>query len=154
MSVIAKTAEVTLPACSPQAGDEARGSGAPLSPEDAFPAVVAGSGVALAHMIDLMESAAARLMRPYLRGGESSVVVEMRLLHAAHKQLEDSRRVAVRAVAIHRGEVGRTHRFMLHAFDESGLIGSAEQTRAIVSERRFMAVARKRAGRRSMLLKV
>ena len=154
MNVTAKTAAGTLPACSPQAEARARGSAASLSPEGAFPAVVAGSGVALAHMIDLMESAAARLMRPYLREGESSVVVEMRLLHAAHKQLDDARRVAVRAVAIHRGESGRAHRFLLHAFDESGLIGSAEQTRAIVGERRSMTVARQRAGRRSTPRKV
>ena len=58
------------------------------------------------------------------------------------------------AIAIHRGVSGRLHRFTLHAFDESGLIGSAEQTRAVVHERRFTALARKRVGRSSPQLQV
>jgi predicted thioesterase len=149
MNLTAKTAEVTLQTSSPSSAEVQL-----LFPGSDFPAVVVGSGAYVAHMIDLMESAAARLMRPYLRDGESSFVVEMRLNQAAYEQLDASRGIAVRAIAIHRGAAARLHRFTLHAFDECGLIGSAEQTRAVVAQRRFMALARKRAGRRSLLLDV
>ena len=38
----------------------------------------------------------------------------------------------VRAVASYLGRAGRLHRFAINAFDESGLIGSAEHTRAVM----------------------
>jgi predicted thioesterase len=151
MSWLDKTAEVTLRTF-PLKSAEAD----PLSPEAPSRRSLSNPvpESAVAHMIDLMESAAARLMRPYLRDGQSSVAVEMRLLHAAYSHLDDSRGVAVRAIAIHRGVSGRLHRFTLHAFDASGLIGSAEQTRAVVVSSRLLALARRRAGRPAMLLNV
>jgi predicted thioesterase len=152
MNVTDRTAAVISPTSPPEPPRHVEAQ--PLSPEDAFPAVVAGSGAAVAHMIDLMEAAAARLMRRYLRDGESSVAVDLRLLHAAYAHLDESRGVAVRATAIHRGAAGRLHRFTLHAFDATGLIGSAEQTRAVVVERRLLALARKRVRRPAMLLHV
>jgi predicted thioesterase len=96
-----------------------------------------------------MELAAARLMSPLLDEGQSSVSVEMRVRHlvpALHGDL--------RSVAIYQGVDGRLHHFLVHAFDDTGLIGCAEHTRAVVIPERLMAGARRRAGRPAMLLKV
>jgi len=115
------------------------------TPEAGLPAVLP-----ISRLIALMESAAARLMSSALRDGESSVAQEMNLTHAASKGVHG----AVRAVAAYRGVAGRVHRFTVHAFDESGLIASAEHTRVIVVEQRTEGLARRRAGRRAMQLAV
>jgi predicted thioesterase len=57
-------------------------------------------------------------------------------------------------VATPEGNSGRIHRFTIHAFDETGLIGSAEHTRAVVVEKRLLAVTRPRVGRPSLMLDV
>jgi predicted thioesterase len=57
----------------------------------------------------------------------------------------------MRAVASYNGISGRLHRFKINAFDESGLIGAAEHTRAVVIERRLMSIARERAGEPGLL---
>ena len=49
------------------------------------------------------------------------------------------------AVATYAGVAGRLHRFRINVFDESGLIGSAEHTRAVTTERRLLAKRRRRA---------
>ena len=144
MSLTHRTAQsalrVSLPK-QPQATAEATR----LSPEDGFPAVLATS-----RMVELMELAAARLMRPHLGDGESSVSISMNVTHAAKGAVSGR----VRAVAGHDGIAGRLHRFTIHAFDETGLIGSAEHTRAVVVERRLLAMARRRVGQPSALLDV
>ena len=103
---------------------------------DGFPAVLAR-----ARMIELMELAAVRLMKPHLRDAESSVSIEMQVTHVASTTVGGT----LRAVAAHAGVSGRLHRFTVNVFDESGLIGSAEHTRAVVSESRLLALARRRA---------
>jgi predicted thioesterase len=144
MSLIGKTAEVRLRAFSPDAA-EARD----LLPEDGFPAVLACSVLAIFRLTELMELAAARLMAPSLNGQESSLSVQMKVVHlVAQTQGE------VRAVATGRGRDGRLHHFHVQAFDETGLIASAEHTRAVVLPRRLLARARRRAGRLAMLLDV
>ena len=110
-----------------------RGDAAPVSTPRStagFPAVLAR-----ARMIELMELAAARLMKPHLRDAESSVSMAMKVTHVASTTVGGT----LRAVAAYAGVSGRLHRFRINVFDESGLIGSAEHTRAVVIERRLLA---------------
>ena len=109
---------------------------------------------ATSRMIELMEIAAARLMKPRLHDGEASVSVAMNVTYAAHSLRQSNGGSTMRAVATHNGMSGRLHRFKINAFDESGLIGSAEHTRAVVIERRLTSVARRLAGESSALLTV
>jgi fluoroacetyl-CoA thioesterase len=60
----------------------------------------------------------------------------------------------VRAVASYRGIYGRLHHFTANVFDETGLIASAEHTRAVVPERALLGSARRRAQRASLQLGV
>jgi predicted thioesterase len=60
----------------------------------------------------------------------------------------------LRAVATKCAGSGREIRFLVHVFDESGLVASGEHSRAIVSGRRFEGLARRRADKRSMPLSV
>jgi len=101
-------------------------------------------------MIELMELAAARLMKQNLGDGESSVSIETKVTHVATITVGGY----LRAVASPAGVAGRLHRFKINVFDESGLIGSAEHTRAVVIERRLLAMERRRAGKASALLMV
>ena len=96
---------------------------------------------ATSRMIELMESAAARLMRVHLRDGETSVAVAMNVTFAAASLRHPQAALAMRAVASYNGISGKLHRFRINAFDESGLIGTAEHTRAVVVERRLVRVA-------------
>jgi len=105
-------------------------------------------------MIELMEIAAARLMKSHLRDGESSVAVAMNVTYAAYSLRHSNGGSTMRAVATYDGISGRLHRFKINAFDESGLIGTAEHTRAVVIERRLTSIARQRAGEPGMLLMV
>jgi fluoroacetyl-CoA thioesterase len=139
MNLTGKTAEVRLRVNLPCTA-EAR-----LSPQDDFPAVVANQRV-----IELMELAASRLMRPRLAPGESTLGIEMNVTHMAPAVCGPT----VRALATYLGVSGRLHRFSIHAFDESGLIASCEHTRAVVQPRRLLAQARRRAGLPAMLLEV
>jgi predicted thioesterase len=109
---------------------------------------------AASRMVELMEIAAARLMKPHLRDGESSVAVAMNVTYAAPSLRQPSGGSTMRAVASYNGTSGRLHRFRINAFDESGLIGTAEHTRAVVIERRLISIARQRAGEPGTLLTV
>jgi len=109
-----------------------------------FPSVNARS-----RMVELMELAAARLMKSHLGEFESSVSIEMQVTHVA-----PTAGGTLRAVASCAGLSGRLHRFRINVFDESGLIGSAEHTRAVVTERRLLAVARRRADNAGALMTV
>jgi fluoroacetyl-CoA thioesterase len=103
-----------------------------ISAETEIPGVPATS-----RMIDLMEIAAARLMKPRLHDGEASVAVAMNVTFAA-SNLRRSASGNIRAVAAYQGISGKLHRFTINAFDESGLVGTAEHTRAVVLERRLI----------------
>jgi fluoroacetyl-CoA thioesterase len=144
MSLIGKTAEVRLRAIPPGAAENHT-----LSPEDGFPADLVHSALASSRLMGLMELAAARLMQAQLPDGHSSVSVEMNVTHLVAATLGEQR-----AVATYLGTNGRLHHFRVHAFDESGLIGSAEHTRAVVVPGTLRAGARRRAGRPAMLLNV
>jgi predicted thioesterase len=144
MSLKVKTAEASLQVSSAEDG-QGTADAMRRSPTDGFPAVLATS-----RMTQLMELAAARLMKQNLRVGQSSMGISMNVTHAAHANVSGT----VRAVAVYAGVSGRLHRFNINVFDESGLIGSAKHTRAVVAERRLLAVARRRAGPAGMLLTV
>jgi len=101
-------------------------------------------------MLELMELAAIRLMRTHLADGESSVSTEMKVTHVAPASVGG----ALRAVAAYKGIAGRLHRFTINVFDESGLIGSAEHTRAVVAEPKLSALAQRHAEGASALLSI
>ena len=116
------------------------------APPAAAPAVLASS-----RLCELMELAAARLVRPRLRTGESSVAVELKLRHVDFRSgAQGTVRVAVSEHTVD----GRLHRFIVNAFDERGLVAVCEHVRAVVNGRRFLAMTRRRAGKPSMLLEV
>jgi predicted thioesterase len=123
MSARSRTGEATLHLYSPEISV-------------GFPAVLARP-----RMIELMELAASRLMKPQLRDAQSSVSMEMKVTHIASTTVGGT----LRAVAAYAGVAGRLHRFKINVFDESGLIGSAEHTRAVTTERRLLAKRRRRA---------
>jgi len=104
----------------------------------------------MSRIAQLMEQSAARVLRPLLQDGETSLTLTMNLTHAVTGPISGN----LRAVATYQGASGREHRFLVHVFDESGLVASAEHSRAIVGARRVEGLARKRAGRPSMLLGV
>jgi fluoroacetyl-CoA thioesterase len=135
-----RTAEITLRVTPPEIAEATQ-----QASEGAFiPAT--------SRMIELMEMAAARLMRAHLRDGESSVAVAMNVTYAAVSLRHPGGGSTMRAVASYNGISGRLHRFKINAFDESGLIGTAEHTRAVTIERRLSSVARQLAGETSKLL--
>ncbi len=103
--------------------------------EDTFPEVLATS-----RMIAMMELAAAKLLRPMLKEGELSVGVVVNVKHLAATPLGGH----ARAVATYIGPEGKLHRFRVQAFDDAGLIGEGEHTRAIILTERLMAGAAKR----------
>jgi len=105
--------------------------------------------LATATLVHLAEMAAARLMAPALRHGESSVTVSTNLHHAAVSRLAGG---PLRAVASAGCVEGRLHRFRVEVFDAGGLVASVLHTRAVVVARRVEALARRRAGQPAMLL--
>jgi fluoroacetyl-CoA thioesterase len=104
----------------------------------------------MSRIAQLMEQSAARLLRPQLGDGETSVTLTMNLTHVVTGPISGN----LRSVATYQGASGREHRFLVHVFDESGLVASAEHSRAIVGARRILGMARRRTGRPSMLLGV
>ncbi|HEY6126442.1 MAG TPA: hypothetical protein VIV63_17440 [Steroidobacteraceae bacterium] len=132
-----KTAEARLRVLHPVTAEATQ-----LPSRDDLPAIPA-----MSRMIELMEMAAARLMRPRLQNGESSVAVAMNVTYAAPQMRLPGAASTLRAVASYKEISGRLHRFTINAFDESGLVGTAEHTRAVLAERRLSDVARQQAGK-------
>jgi predicted thioesterase len=114
----------------------------PLSP---------GQSAPVALLVELVERAAARLMRRELSSGQTSIsmALNLRQVSAIHSS-PDTWRVRAYLVAAR----GRVHEFELDVFDDSGVIASAEHTRAVVVATRVLAIARRRVGRPAMLLRV
>jgi fluoroacetyl-CoA thioesterase len=106
-----------------------------LAREDSFPEVFATS-----RMIALMEVAAARAMRPLLGGGQLSVGVGLNVRHTAATPVGSR----VRAVATYLRTEAKLMHFNVQAFDDAGLIGEGEHTRAIVDTARLLNGAEKR----------
>jgi fluoroacetyl-CoA thioesterase len=108
-----------------------------ISPEDDFPEVFATS-----RMVALMELAASRLMKPMLEEGQLSVGVGVNITHMAPTPVG----ATARAVATYLGPEGKLFRFKVEAFDDAGIVGSGEHTRAIISTERLMVGAERRRG--------
>jgi predicted thioesterase len=104
----------------------------------------------MSRIAQLMEQAAARVLRPRLEDGQTSLTLTMNMTHAVTGPISGN----LRAVATFQGANRREYRFLVHVFDESGLVASAEHSRAIVGARRIAGLARKRAGKPSMQLSV
>ena len=102
---------------------------------DAFPAVLA-----TARMIALMETAAARVLRPYLGPDELSVGVTVDIVHSAPTPPA----VLVTANARYTGRDGKLFVFEIVAHDEGGEIGRGSHKRAIVETGRLLRTAVKR----------
>jgi predicted thioesterase len=135
MSLMGRTAEATLRVKPADGVDERQDTG-----ERAIAAVPAASRLA-----EVMELAAARLMRPNLDAGQTSVAVSTDLHHVARAS------GTLRAVATYEGMSRRLHHFNVNVFDASGLVASGRHTRAVVVESRLLAIARRRADQPAML---
>src|SRR5262245_37949785 len=106
-----------------------------IDPQDHFPEVFATS-----RMIALMELAAARAMRSLLQEGQLSVGVGLEVRHTAATRVG----CLVRGRATFLRYEGKFMRFKVEAFDQAGLIGEGEHTRAIVDHDRLMTSAARR----------
>lgn len=106
-----------------------------ISTEDDFPEVFATS-----RMIALMELAAARCMKTVLQPGDLSVGVGVNIMHLAATPAG----VKVTARAVFNEHNGKLYCFTLEAFDEAGLIGKGQHTRAVISTERLLSGAQTR----------
>jgi predicted thioesterase len=106
-----------------------------LSSEDDFPEVFATS-----RMIALMELAAARAMKPMLSDRQLSVGVSLNVRHTAATPIG----CKVRAVATFQRLESKLHHFRIEAFDDAGLIGEGEHTRAVIDTHRLLSGAERR----------
>ncbi len=106
-----------------------------LEPGDAFPPVFATS-----RMVGLMEVAAARVLRPHLREGETSVGVSVEVVHSAATPPG----VTVTATARFVGREGKLFLFEVSAADNAGEVGRGTHKRAVVSAERLVAGAARR----------
>ena|SRR5689334_3452756 len=135
MSLKVRTAEATLRVASPETAE------ADLHAAAGEPAILT-----ISRRNELMELAAARLMNSRLAENETSVGVALNVTYASRCVAKGT----VRAVATSAGISGRLHRFNINVFDETGLIGSAEHTRAVIVERKLSAVALRLSGMTSV----
>lgn len=106
-----------------------------ITPVDRFPEVFATS-----RLIALMELAAARAMHSSLQPGQLSVGVGLTVKHTAATPVG----CTVRAVATYLRAEGKLLRFKVEAFDEAGLIGDGEHTRAVIDTERLLGGAERR----------
>ena len=102
---------------------------------DSFPAVLA-----TARMVALMETAAARVLQPFLGPEELSVGVTVDIIHSAPTPPG----VLVTANARYTGREGKLFVFEISAHDEGGEIGRGSHKRAIVETDRLLRTALKR----------
>ena len=109
-----------------------------LEPADAFPPVFATS-----RMVALMELAAARVLRPYLREGEASVGVSVDVVHTAATPPG----ATVTATARFVGREGKLFLFEVSAADNAGEIGRGTHKRAVVLTERLVGGAARRGGK-------
>ena len=116
-------------------GESDLASAVGLEKSDDFPRVFA-----TARLVALMEVAAARLLRPHLRDGESSVGVSVDILHTAPTPM----RGTVVATATYMGRDGKLFLFEVLAADDAGEVGRGTHKRAVISKDRLIADAAKR----------
>jgi fluoroacetyl-CoA thioesterase len=104
--------------------------------EVVFPEVLA-----TATMIAMMELAAARVLAPELGPQQLSVGVGVDIKHLAATPVG----AEAKAVATYLGMEGKLHHFRVELFDEGGLAGEGEHTRAIIDGARLVAGAARRS---------
>jgi fluoroacetyl-CoA thioesterase len=85
--------------------------------------------------------AGARILKPLLRGGETSVGVAVDIIHSAATPIG----AKVIATATYRGRDGKLFVFDVIAHDPAGEIGRGTHQRAIISRERLLAGAARRA---------
>lgn len=113
-------------------------SALPLSSEDEFPEVFATS-----RMIALMELAAARMMKQLCQEKELSVGVGVNVIHIAATPVGEN----VKAIATFIRQEDKLYHFKVEVFDDGGLVGKGEHTRAVVNTERLINSAKKRLGK-------
>jgi predicted thioesterase len=106
-----------------------------LEPADGFPPVFATS-----RMVALMEVAAARILRPHLAAGETSVGVSVDVVHTAATPPG----AVAKATAKFVGREGKLFLFEVSASDNAGEIGRGTHKRAIVTVERLVTGAARR----------
>jgi len=106
-----------------------------LEPGDAFPPVFATS-----RMVGLMEVAASRILRPYLREGEVPLGVSVHVVNTA----STPPRAPVTATAKFVGRDGKLFLCEVSAADNAGEIGRGTHKRAVVATERLVAGAARR----------
>jgi len=106
-----------------------------FGPEDDFPPVFA-----TARMVALMETAAARVLNPFLDRGELSVGVVVDIVHNAATPPGSVVTATARLVA----EEGKLFVFEVSASDEGGEVGRGTHKRAVVSSERLVTGAARR----------
>ena len=101
-------------------------------------AKVVGSGDLLVYatpcMVALMEGAAWQSVAPFLAEGESTVGTRMDVRHLSATPVGMEVRAESELTAVD----GRKLTFEVHAFDESGEIGSAVHERVVIRAERFL----------------
>jgi fluoroacetyl-CoA thioesterase len=90
--------------------------------------------------VGLMEVAAARILSPHLREGESSVGVSVEVVHTAATPPG----AGVTATARFAGREGKLFLFEVTAADDAGEIGRGTHKRAVVAVERLLAGAARR----------
>ena len=96
---------------------------------------------ATAFMVGFMEWACIEALKPYLLDGESTVGTHVYLSHVAPTPLGMKVTAQVELVEVK----GRTLRFRVDCYDESGLIGSGFHERTVIDTGRFMEKVRSKA---------
>jgi predicted thioesterase len=91
-------------------------------------------------MVGLMEVAAARILRPYLREGEVTVGVSVDVVHTAATPPG----ATVTATAKFVGREGKLFLFEVSAADNAGEIGRGTHKRAVVATERLVGGAARR----------
>ena len=86
-------------------------------------------------MVALMEEAAGRSVAPHLNEGETTVGTVLSIRHSAATALGQTVRAESELISVD----GRKLVFKVAAYDEAGLIGEGEHTRAIVNREKFLA---------------
>jgi predicted thioesterase len=99
--------------------------------------------LATARMVALMETAAARVLQPFLGPGELSVGVTIDIIHSAPTPPG----IIVTANARYTGRDGKLFVFEISAHDQGGEAGRGSHKRAVVETERLVRAAAKRNGR-------
>ena len=91
-------------------------------------------------MVALMEMAAYSAVQPFLPSGWSTVGTELNIKHLSATPIQ----MKVSAQAELLSVYGRTLKFRVEAFDETGKIGEGEHSRVIIENEKFLSRAERK----------